>query len=40
MKILKWLDKHLEQSILMLLLGSIVIVMLYQIIRRYFFRYC
>ena len=37
MKVLKWLDKHLEESILMLLLSSIVLVMLYQIVRRYFF---
>lgn len=37
MKVLKWLDKHLEESILITLLGSIVVVMLYQIIRRYIF---
>lgn len=37
MKIIKWLDKHLEESILMILLGSIVVVMLYQIVRRYIF---
>lgn len=37
MKILKWLDRHLEEVALVLLLGAIVLVMLYQIIRRYIF---
>ena len=37
MKALKWLDKHLEESILITLLCSIVLIMLYQIVRRYFF---
>lgn len=36
-KVLKWLDKHMEESILMVLLAGIVVVMLYQIIRRYIF---
>ena len=37
MKIIKWLDKHMEEAILMILLGSIVVIMLYQIVRRYIF---
>ena len=37
MKILKWLDKHLEESILITILCVIVFVMFYQIIRRYLF---
>ena len=37
MKVLKWLDKHLEEVILITLLCLIVLVMLYQIIRRYVF---
>lgn len=37
MKVLKWLDKHLEEMILIVLLVLIVVVMLYQIVRRYFF---
>lgn len=37
MKVLKWLDKHLEEVLLVILLAAIVLVMLYQIIRRYVF---
>lgn len=37
MKVLKWLDKHFEEIFLVILLSMIVIVMLYQIIRRYVF---
>ena len=45
MKTLKFLDKHLEEFIMVLLLSSIVVIMLFQIIRRYIFndslcRYC
>lgn len=35
MKTLKFLDKHLEEFIMVLLLSSIVVIMLFQIIRRY-----
>ena len=34
MKTLKFLDKHLEEFIMVLLLSSIVVIMLFQIIRR------
>ena len=37
MKTLKFLDKHLEEFIMVLLLSSIVVIMLFQIIRRYIF---
>ena len=37
MKVLKWLDKHLEEMLLVILLAAIVLVMLYQIVRRYLF---
>lgn len=37
MKVIKWLDKHFEELFLVLILVSIVLVMLYQIIRRYIF---
>ena len=37
MKAVKWLDKHLEEVILVLLLSLIVLVMLYQIVMRYVF---
>ncbi len=37
MKVLKWLDKHLEEVILVTLLCLIVLIMLYQIVRRYIF---
>lgn len=37
MKVLKWLDRHLEEVILVFLLSCIVVVMLYQIVCRYFF---
>lgn len=37
MKVLKWLDKHLEEIFLVAILVAIVVVMLYQIIRRYVF---
>lgn len=37
MKILKWLDEHFEESILVFLLAMISIVMLAQIIARYIF---
>lgn len=37
MKVIKWLDKHLEEVFLVLILVAIVLVMLYQIIRRYVF---
>lgn len=37
MKVIKWLDKHFEEFFLVLILVSIVLVMLYQIIRRYIF---
>lgn len=37
MKALKWLDKHLEEVFLIFILVAIVVIMLYQIIRRYFF---
>ena len=33
MKTLKFLDKHLEEFIMVLLLSSIVVIMLFQIIR-------
>ena len=37
MKVLKWLDRHLEEVILVFLLCCIVAVMLYQIVCRYIF---
>jgi len=37
MKVLKWLDKHLEEIMLCVLLAAIVVIMLYQIVRRYVF---
>lgn len=37
MKILKWLNKHLEEYFLVSILSSIVLVMLYQVVRRYIF---
>lgn len=37
MKALKWLDRHLEEVMLVFLLSSIVMVMLYQIVCRYLF---
>lgn len=37
MKVIKWLDKHFEEMILIILLSAIVVVMCYQIIRRYVF---
>lgn len=37
MKVLKWLDRHLEEIILVFLLCCIVTVMLYQIVCRYIF---
>lgn len=37
MKVLKWLDKHIEEIFLISILAAIVVIMLYQIIRRYIF---
>lgn len=37
MKVLKWLDKNFEEVLMVSLLSAIVVVMTYQIIRRYFF---
>ena len=37
MKVIKWLDEHFEEYLMVTLLSSIVIIMTYQIIRRYFF---
>ncbi|SFR64060.1 TRAP transporter small permease [[Clostridium] aminophilum] len=37
MKVLKWLNRYIEEFLLIAILCSIVIVMLYQIIRRYIF---
>lgn len=38
MKTLKFLDKHLEEFIMVLLLSSIVVIMLFQIIRQIHFQ--
>ncbi|SET65909.1 TRAP-type C4-dicarboxylate transport system, small permease component [[Clostridium] aminophilum] len=37
MKLLKWLNRYVEELFLVTILCSIVIVMLYQIVRRYIF---
>lgn len=37
MRIIKWIDKHLEESLLVLLLVSISMIMLLQVIMRYVF---
>lgn len=37
MKVLKWLDQHVEEVLLVLLMSMIVIVMLIQIVMRYVF---
>lgn len=38
MKIIRWLDKHLEESLMIVLLAIITTVMIFQVILRYLFR--
>ncbi|MDD6212514.1 MAG: TRAP transporter small permease [Clostridiales bacterium] len=38
MKVVKWLDKHLEEIILMVLCGIMACIMMFQVIMRYAFK--
>lgn len=38
MKVIRWLDKHLEESLMIILLAVITTVMIFQVILRYLFR--